>query len=139
MLSKDMKFPAVFQVDGASPIGNTRIVITGYLAKGLFVGYTTASSNPLNVSEANQHPGIWNVTGDCKYTCVAEGPQYRRIKFGPKPDQVQYEKLTIDQRAILAALQKQPALAKNYLMESLKVDLNLANNINEYAFLKGYK
>jgi len=141
MLSKNMTFPAVFRVEGRDSTSLTKVVITGALAKGLFVGYTTAHSIPTEAPEVTQHPGIWGVTGDCKYTCVHEGPENRRIKFGPQPAQVQYEKLTIDQRAIVAALANSAgtSLTVNYIMETLKVDVNLAGNILNYADKKGYK
>jgi hypothetical protein len=82
---------------------------------------------------------IWDQTG--KQVFRAPGAEYEnRTLVHPKSDaQIQYEKLDVDGRGIVAALQNNTTAQINYVKDKLKVDVNLAHAVIAHAFIMGYK
>lgn len=144
MLTKDTVLPAVFDSSGSL---TTKVVITYKINDNRFAGYTTADSNPLTVENRQRWTGVWDANGKCVYTDatnnIDSARSNRAIKFTPKPEQVQYEKLSIDQRAILQLIWEAPAndgsRTVTYVVDTLKVDVNLAGEIIKYAVKKEFK
>lgn len=141
MLSKDMTFPATFDLTG--PYTSIKGVVTGVLLSTygsrhtLFYGYTS-----INSRDTDRLPAIWNIAGKCLQNgSNSKTADQASLKFAPSPAQLQYEKLSVDQRAILCALVTRGHYsdnARNYLKESLKVDRNL-DAIIAYAIKKDFK
>lgn len=145
MLSKDMTFPAVFDCTGNK---SAKIVLLHKINDNRFAGYTTAGySDPLDAHNRDKWCGVWDANGKCVFTDAASNTMLARVNrtivFAPKPEQAQYEKLTIDQRAILQLIYESPNNTSNrqweYLVDTLKVDVNLATVITDYAIKKDFK
>ena len=110
---------------------------------GNYFGYTHSRSLTNEITVEDRFTGVWNKFGECVYTSVYGNSSAARSARNippPKSDaQKQYEKLSVDQRGILAALTNTDhSLARNYLKETLKVDVNL-NDIIIYAIKKDFK
>jgi len=143
MLSKDMTFPATFALTG--PYTNIKGVVTGVLLSTygsrhtLFYGYTS-----INGRENDRLPAIWNIEGKCVQNgSDSKTADQASLKFAPKPEQVQYEKLSVDQRAILKLLVAQGRYSSNYptqyVADTLNVPMSDTDTIIDYAIKKDFK
>jgi hypothetical protein len=133
MLKNDMVFPQRFEAEGR--LSACIQGVTGVGLGEMFYGYTYSPST----ANGSKFGAIWDRWGNCLFCVASTRLDTRKLVFPETESQKLYKKLTVDQRAILAALSDKTKLAKNYLMEVLKVDINLANQINEEAYVKEYK
>jgi len=131
------------------PIKNNSAVVAVILAKdthGQMLGYTTTPRDYTRNDGKNQWSAVWDRHGVCVYSSAMPVDRSRRdldLREEPTPAQAHYNRLTVDQRAILAALftaeKNTNHLSMNYLQETLKVDVNLAAEVLTYANKKEFK